>query len=69
MQISERQRGIRQAMAILPLMAQAGTKHRTIYDAQQTINLPGTQVFDEGDDPTTINDVCVKEAFDYCGET
>ncbi len=67
MQISERQRGIRQAAALLPLVGQAGTKHRTIFDDQQTTNLPGTKVRDEGAGPT--NDIAVNEAYDYSGDT
>ena len=64
---TERFRGIRQAF-VMPLLApQPGTKHRTIYDAQNTTNLPGTQVRDEGDPPTT--DVSVNEAYDYSGDT
>lgn len=66
-QISERQRGIRQAAALLPLLGQAGTKHRTIFDDHQTTNLPGDKVRDEGAGPT--NDVAVNEAYDYSGDT
>ena len=67
LEISERLRGIRQAATILPLVGAAGTKHRTIYDAQTTTNLPGTQVRDEGEPAT--GDVCVNEAYDYSGDT
>jgi len=34
LQISERQRGLRQGAPILALIGQAGPKHRTIFDAQ-----------------------------------
>lgn len=64
---SERLRGIRQAFFAMPLLSPAGTKHRTIYDAQTTTNLPGTEVRDEGDDPTA--DIAVTEAYDYSGDT
>ncbi len=67
LEISERLRGIRQAATILPLVGAAGAKHRTIYDAQTTTNLPGNQVRDEGEPPT--GDVAVNEAYDYSGDT
>ena len=60
-------RGVRRSLAILPLAAQAGSKHRTIFDAQNATNLPGNQVLDEGGAPG--NDVAVNEAYNYCGET
>ena len=41
-------RGVRRALAILPLAVPAGTKHRTIFDARNTDKLPGAQVLDEG---------------------
>ncbi|HEY7404356.1 MAG TPA: M4 family metallopeptidase [Candidatus Angelobacter sp.] len=66
-QISERQRGIRQAAALLPLLGQAGTKHRTIFDDRQTTDLPGTKVRDEGEGQSS--DVSVNEAYDYSGDT
>jgi len=64
---TERFRGRRHALAILPVAGQAGTKHRTIYDAQNAENLPGTQVLDEGGALT--GDVAVTEAYNYSGET
>lgn len=65
--VTERLRGIRQAF-VMPLLTQpAGTKHRTIFDAQTGTTLPGTQVRDEGDPPTA--DVAVNEAYDYSGDT
>jgi len=64
---TERLRGVRQAF-VMPLLAQQpGTKHRTICDAQNTTNLPGTQVREEGEPPTA--DVAVNEAYDYSGDT
>ena len=67
MAISERQRGLREAAVMLPLLTQPGDKHRTIYDAQNTTDLPGTQVRDEGDPDS--DDVSVNEAYDYSGDT
>jgi Zn-dependent metalloprotease len=64
---TERLRGIRQAFAASLLPQLPGTKHRTIFDAQKTASLPGTQVRDEGGPPTA--DVAAKEAYDYCGDT
>jgi len=65
--VSEQIRGFRQAF-IMPALAQdAGSKHRTIYDAQNGTDLPGTQVRDEGEDPSS--DVAVNEAYDYSGDT
>jgi Zn-dependent metalloprotease len=64
---TERLRGIRQAFTMSLLPSQPGTKHRTIFDGQKTMSLPGTQVRDEGGAP--IADVAVNEAYDYCGDT
>jgi Zn-dependent metalloprotease len=64
---TERLRGFRQAFVLPPLAQQPGTKHRTIFDAQNTTNLPGIQVRDEGDPP--VADVTVNEAYDYSGDT
>jgi len=66
-QITESQRGVRQAAAILPLLTEAGPKHRTIFDAQQDTNLPGKTVRDESD--ASVNDIAVNEAYDYSGDT
>lgn len=65
--ITERLRGIRQSVIMRALPPQPGTKHRTIFDAKTTTNLPGTQVRDEGDPPR--DDVAVNEAYDYSGDT
>jgi Zn-dependent metalloprotease len=65
---TERFRGIRQAFVAMPLLPQRpGTKHRTIFDAKTTTNLPGTQVLDEGGPASA--DVAVNEAYNYCGDT
>jgi Zn-dependent metalloprotease len=65
---TERLRGIRQAFVAMPLLPQQpGAKRRTIFDAQTTTNLPGTQVRDEGG-PTNA-DISVNEAFNYSGDT
>lgn len=45
----------------------AGTKRRTIYDAQNQTDLPGTLVRGEGDDAGS--DVAVNEAYDSAGDT
>lgn len=64
---TERLRGIRQAF-VMPLLAQQpGPKHRTIFNAQNSVNLPGTQVRDEGNPAS--GDVAVNEAYDYSGDT
>lgn len=65
---TERLRGLRQSFVAVPLLVQLpGTKHRTIFDAQSTTNLPGTLVRDEGG-PLSA-DVAVDEAFNYSGDT
>lgn len=46
---------------------QAGTVKRTVFDAQNTMNLPGNPVRLEGQAAGT--DVAVNEAFDYLGVT
>jgi Zn-dependent metalloprotease len=66
-QITERQRGIREAIMALPLLGPAGEKQRTIFDAGNNINLPGNKVRDEGG--AASQDVCVNEAYDYSGDT
>lgn len=67
LEITARMRGVRQALAVLPLLGPAGTKHRTIYDAKTTQNLPGTEVLDEGG--PTSKDTAVNEAYEYSGDT
>jgi len=45
-----------------------GTERRTIYDAHQKRNLPGTLVCSEGKAPST-DDIAVKEAYQASGST
>ncbi|HLW55437.1 MAG TPA: M4 family metallopeptidase [Candidatus Angelobacter sp.] len=66
-EISSRQRALREAAVFLPLLGQAGNKHRTIFDTQNGTNLPGVQVRDEGDPP--VGDQAVNQAYDYSGDT
>lgn len=66
--ITEGFRGMRQSLFAMPLLApQPGIKHRTIFDAHNTITLPGSQALDEGGPAST--DVAVNEAYNYCGDT
>jgi Zn-dependent metalloprotease len=65
--ITEQLRGFRQAFVLPMLALQPGPKRRTIFDAQNTANLPGTQVRDEGE--PSAADVAVNEAYDYSGDT
>ncbi len=67
MAVTERLRGFRQGFMAPLLSQQPGPKHRTIFDDQTGTNLPGTQVRDEGEAPTS--DVAVNEAYDYSGDT
>ena len=64
---TEQWRGIRQAVAPSLLAQQPGSKHRTIFDAKNTMNLPGTQVRDEGTPESA--DPAVNEAYQYTGDT
>lgn len=66
LEITNVMRGFRQAF-IAPLLGAAGTKHRTIYDAQNSQDLPGTEVLDEGGPPGT--DLAVQEAYKFTGDT
>ena len=65
--ITERMRGIREAAAALPLLGPPGTKHRTIFNADNTQNLPGAQMLDEGAGHS--GDTTVSEAYEYSGDT
>jgi Zn-dependent metalloprotease len=68
--ISERIRGQRRAFRELKgylVMAAAGGKQRTVYDAKQGSQLPGVKVRGEGDPPSS--DAAVNEAFDGSGFT
>ena len=53
--------------AVDALAPEPGTLRRTIYDAGETTQLPGTLVRAEGSDPT--GDVAVDEAYDGLGAT
>ncbi|MBT2413211.1 M4 family metallopeptidase [Streptomyces sp. ISL-12] len=50
-----------------PATAEAGTPHRTIYDARNGTDLPGTKVRGEGDDPG--KDATVNRAYAGLGAT
>ncbi len=63
-------RGRRQALAEMSIKiapAQVGGKDRRVYTANNTSNLPGTLVRDEGSAP--VSDVAVNEAYDGAGDT
>jgi Zn-dependent metalloprotease len=64
---SERFRERRLLLAMLPVMALAGEKRRTVYDAHGQTSLPGSRVRGEGDPPTS--DDAVNEAYDGAGAT
>jgi Zn-dependent metalloprotease len=64
---SERFRERRLLLATLPVMALAGEKRRTVFDAKGQTSLPGAPVRREGDPPTS--DVAVNEAYDGAGAT
>ncbi|MFB2896539.1 M4 family metallopeptidase [Aerosakkonemataceae cyanobacterium BLCC-F50] len=65
--VSEQFRGRREAIGGISLMTPAGEKRRTIYDAKNGIELPGTLVRVENDPPT--GDLAVNEAYDGSGAT
>jgi len=57
-----------QAMpSLMAAMSPAGGKHRLIYDAQQSDQLPGTLVRSEGQG--NVADPAVNEAYDFSGDT
>ena len=60
-------RGRREVMGMRLAAASVGQKYRTVYDAKQGTDLPGTQVRKEGDSPSA--DVAVNEAYDGAGAT
>jgi Zn-dependent metalloprotease len=64
---SEQLRGKREAIGAFNFSTPAGVKRRTIYDAKNREELPGTYVRGESDPPST--DVAVNEAFDGSGAT
>jgi Zn-dependent metalloprotease len=66
--VSERIRGQRDVLSKIPVGATpAGEKCRTIFDAKNGNELPGTIVRGEGDPPT--DDPAVTEAYDGAGAT
>lgn len=65
--LSEQFRGRRLAIGGLQLATPAGEKRRTIFDAKNDTDLPGTLVRGEGDPPT--DDPAVNEAYDGSGAT
>jgi Zn-dependent metalloprotease len=78
LRVTEQMRGLRQAAVSMPVVlsvpggpgaagAAAAAKMRTVYDAQNGSNLPGSVARQEGDPP--VLDVAVNEAYDGCGET
>lgn len=66
---SEQFRGRREAVGGITFMSSAATgqKRRTIFDAKNSTQLPGTLVRGEGDPPS--QDVAVNEAYDAAGAT
>lgn len=65
---SEQFRGRREAVGgIATFTAPAGEKRRTIFDAKNGVELPGTPVRHEGDPPA--DDIAVNEAYDGAGAT
>lgn len=65
--VSAQIRGRREILSQLPVATPAGTKRRTVYDAQHAQTTPGKLVRGEGDPPST--DVAVNEAYDGAGQT
>ena len=69
--LSAAARAMRTTMAAMPAMAAipspTGSKHRLVYDSNQTDRLPGDLVRSEGDPKVT--DVAVNEAYDFAGDT
>ncbi|HVT58825.1 MAG TPA: M4 family metallopeptidase [Thermoanaerobaculia bacterium] len=68
LEVSAQIRGQRQVLnAIAMLGGQPGVKRRTVYDAQNGTDLPGTQVRGEGDPES--GDAAADEAYDNSGKT
>jgi Zn-dependent metalloprotease len=65
--VSEQFRGRRETVGGISFMATAGVKLRTIYNAKNSTQLPGTISRREGDKPT--GDLAVDEAYDGAGAT
>lgn len=66
LELSERLRSVREVTTLLPRIGPPGQKHRTVFDAERSTDLPGRQVRDEGD-PASKKDVSVNEAYDHSG--
>lgn len=64
---SERFRGRRAVVGNISFAVSPGQKRRTVYDAENGTDLPGTLVRGEGDPPS--QDVAVNEAYDGSGAT
>jgi Zn-dependent metalloprotease len=64
-------RAFREAAQAMPTLMAAMSpnrqKHRLVYDARQTDQLPGTLVRSEG--PASVIDAAVNEAYDFSGDT
>ncbi|MDZ8050762.1 MAG: M4 family metallopeptidase [Aulosira sp. ZfuVER01] len=65
--VSAQLRGRRNIVGAVSFAPSPGVKRRTIYDAKNSENLPGTLVRGEGDPPST--DEAVNEAYDSAGAT
>ena len=65
--VTERLRGRREILSQFAMALGTGEKRRTLYDAHNQTNLPGTLVRAEGAGP--INDDAVNEAYDFSGAT
>jgi len=65
--VSSQFRGRRNVIGAFVAAAPTGGKRRTIYDANNTENLPGARVRGEGDPPS--GDPAVDEAYDGSGDT
>ncbi|MBD2614346.1 MAG: M4 family metallopeptidase [Nostoc sp. ZfuVER08] len=65
--VSAQLRGRRDIIGSISFAPSPGEKRRTIYDAKNGQQLPGTLVRSEGDPPS--NDIAVNEAYDAAGAT
>ncbi|OUL29192.1 peptidase M4 family protein [Nostoc sp. RF31YmG] len=65
--VSAQLRGRRNVVGSVSFAPSPGVKRRTIYDAKNSENLPGTLVRGEGDPPSS--DEAVNEAYDAAGAT
>lgn len=67
LRLSEQFRGRREVVGNVTFMASPGQKRRTVFDAKNDTELPGTLVRGEGDPAT--GDAAVDEAYDGSGAT